>query len=871
MIESVEVFPWNKNFETGIVAIDEQHKVLVKLINQLASHLGSESDVSSLDATYTELADYAAYHFQSEERIWEEYFPTNSSLKGHKKTHEDFIATVIRLKEQDQSEPIQEVIEQVLSFLTRWLAHHILDSDMRMSKVIFAMQSGMSLQSAELQAEKDMSGVMAVMIDTTLGMYDHLCERTISLKREVLSRKKTEASLQLTSRVFSDTHDGIIITDAKGNIQDVNPAFCRITGYNREEIIGQNPSILSSGKQPPKFYADMWQTINEDGHWEGEVWNRKKGGEVYAELLSISSLKDEDDNVTHYLGVFSDITQSKQQQEKLNMMAHYDVLTELPNRALFADRFQQATARNKRSKQQLAVCFLDLDNFKPINDTYGHDVGDEILVQVARRIKDTIREEDTVSRQGGDEFALLLSDILSPAQCEQLLDRILFVLAEPYFIDGIEHNLSASCGVTSYPHDESDLDTLLRHADHAMYEAKQAGRNRHCWFSIEQDQQATYRNHQREEVEHALNNNELCMYYQPKVSMGTGDVFGAEALIRWIHPTKGLIPPLDFLPSIDGTDIEVQVGDWVIEQALSQIEQWNAQDINIEVSVNISSHHMQSPKFIPHLESALAKYPNIDSKYLQLEILESSALANLDVISSIVKSCRDSLGVHVSLDDFGTGYSSLTHLRNLPASTIKIDQTFIRDMLDDPNDHAIVDGVIGLADSFDRGLIAEGVETNEHGLMLLAMGCKDAQGYGIAKPMPADLFPNWLKDYQPNEAWVSCASQTLSTKENKLKLFRLVIEKWQTKFEETVLSQAGTMVENPIMNHSKCHCGKWIQRAKKEQLFEKEWLDKFEQSHQLAHAIADDLLSKYHDGAQISLDELQAAFDDINHNLEKWF
>ncbi|MBE9532887.1 MAG: EAL domain-containing protein, partial [Proteobacteria bacterium] len=582
--------------------------------------------------------------------------------------------------------------------------------------------------------------------------------------QDITARKITEEQLRLSSRVFSETNEGIIITDAKNNIIDVNPAFCEITGYSREEAINQNPRFLNSEKQSPAFFSEMWQTLDKLGHWQGEIWNRKKEGALYAELLSISTISDEHGNILHYVGIFTDITHSKKQQESLEQMAHYDVLTQLPNRALLTDRFTQALAHSKRKKTQLAVCFLDLDNFKPVNDLHGHETGDKLLIEVARRIKSIIRDEDTVSRQGGDEFALLLGDIESFSQCEQMLKRIIKSLAQPYVIDENSLSISASIGVSLYPMDDADLDTLMRHADQAMYQAKQAGRNRYHLFNTEQDQITTQKHIRLKEIQQALSNNEFCLYYQPKVNMATGKVFGAEALIRWLHPEKGLIPPLQFLPVIKETELEIEIGRWVINEALKQLALWNQQGIQLEVSVNISSYHLQSSSFIEDLEAVLAKHPKVDSTYLQLEILESSALGDLHSIGSVIKACKETLGVNIALDDFGTGYSSLTHLRNLPVNTIKIDQTFIKGILTDPNNYAIIEGVLGLASAFNREVVAEGVETTEQGLILLLMGCNEAQGFGISRPLPAEDFPDWLSHYTPNQEWITCSNKALTSK-----------------------------------------------------------------------------------------------------------
>jgi len=689
---------------------------------------------------------------------------------------------------------------------------------------------------------------------------------------DITDRKLAEEKRRLSSRVFNKTKEAIIITNTDNLIIEVNPAFCAITGYNPEDVLGKQPNMLRSEKQSPEIYTQMWQSINEDGHWQGEVWNRKKNGELYAELLTISSIQDDNNHTTHYVGLFSDITKRKQQQQALELKAHYDELTQLPNRALFTDRFNQAIAHSKRTNTLLAVCFLDLDDFKPVNDTYGHNVGDQLLIKVAMRIKACIRDEDTVSRQGGDEFALLLGNIESSIQCEQTLNRLHHSLAQSYVIDGHTINISASSGVTLYPTDNIDLDTLIRHADQAMYQAKLIGKDRYQLFNIEHDQQIINKHHQLGEIQQALFNDEFCLYYQPKVNMKTGKVFGAEALIRWLHPEKGLITPVDFLPIIKDTELEILIGNWVINEALKQLDLWKTQDIELEVSVNISSYHLQSPSFVTDLEKALALHPQIDPRFLQLEILESSALGDLQSISSISKNCVEILGVNIALDDFGTSYSSLTHLRNLPAKTIKIDQTFVRDMLDDPNDYAIIDGVIGLADSFNREVIAEGVETSDHGLMLLLMGCQKAQGYYISRPIPADNFSNWLSSYIPNEKWKTMGEKVFSLKEIKIQLLRLSLKRWQNKFENNIQSSAEDIDHWPILNKTKCHCGILINRAKQEQIFDQNWLKTMEEAHNAMHNIADDLFNKYQKGdvnsARNGLKYIQVAYEKMYGILE---
>ena len=709
-----------------------------------------------------------------------------------------------------------------------------------------------------------------IWVELSISLTNKVSEQPqtlIVVAQDISQRKKDQEKLQLSARVFSDTHEGIIITDAQQLIVDVNPAFFQITGYKRKEVIGKSPSILSSGKHPPKFYAQMWKSITEHGYWQGEIWNRTKQGELYAELLNISSLTNSHGQVTHYIAVFSDITSIKQQQDELNLMAYYDVLTKLPNRALFIDRFHQSIAHSIRTGHQLAVCFFDLDNFKPVNDNYGHEAGDHLLIEVAERITGCIREEDTVSRQGGDEFAILLNDIDSVSQYEGTIKRIHQALARPYCIDNVQHHITASSGVTLYPSDNGDIDTLLRHADQAMYQSKLAGKDRSQLYNPDSDQRIIEQNLQLDEIELALANHEFKLYYQPKVNMVTGEVIGVEALIRWFHPEKGFSPPLEFLPYIDGTPLESRVGEWLINEAIQQLDDWQQQGIKLEISINISSNHLLSPTFLVVLEKCLAEHPAINAQYLQLEILESSTLGDLNTITEIIKTCQNRLGVSFALDDFGTGYSSLTHLRSLPVDMIKIDQSFVIDMLDDPSDYSIIDGVISLTKSFNLNVIAEGVETTNHGLLLILMGCEQAQGYAIAKPMPASALCQWLIDYTPNQRWIFCGKKHRNNEEKSLEIFRLITTQWKEKLKRNVLSPPDNIALWPILDNQRCHCQNWIQLKKQQQLFAEDDMQRLEHAHHKIHDIAYVIQCKYQAGnlvaARADLTKLELAYDEL--------
>lgn len=461
-------------------------------------------------------------------------------------------------------------------------------------------------------------------------------------------------------------------------------------------------------------------------------------------------IQDISDQKAAQLALLAANRELERANQRLEHIAHYDALTHLPNRVLLADRMQQAMAQSQRRQQSLAVAFIDLDGFKTVNDQYGHSMGDQLLIAIALRMRAALREGDTLARIGGDEFVVVLTDLNCASDCEPLLNRLLSAAAEPITLNDSKLVVSASIGVTIYPQDGVDAEQLLRHADQAMYLAKQAGKNCYHLFDVAKD---TAVKNQRESIEHiraGLDNHEFVLYYQPKVNMRTGAVVGAEALIRWQHPLQGLLPPGAFLPAIENHPISIELGEWVITTALRQMAQWQELGLDIPVSVNISALQLQHEDFINRLQELLKDQS--EAHKLELEILETSALEDITQVSRVIHSCQQ-LGVSFALDDFGTGYSSLAYLKRLPAQLLKIDQSFVRDMLDDPDDLTIIKGIIGLATAFRRQVIAEGVETVAHGEMLLAIGCELAQGYGIARPMPAANIPEWVRKWQPDPAW----------------------------------------------------------------------------------------------------------------------
>ncbi|PWB35690.1 GGDEF domain-containing protein [Pseudomonas sp. SDI] len=543
-------------------------------------------------------------------------------------------------------------------------------------------------------------------------------------------------------------------TDLSGRITYVNQQFCSISGYSREELLGANHRILNSGCHPPAFFQGMWRALAAGQVWKGEICNRARDGSLYWVASTMVPLFDPlSGKVCRYASIRFDVSEKRQLLHTLQWRVGHDVLTGLPNRAYLSDLLNQALETSRLAPTELAVCMLDLDGFKAVNDGYGHASGDLLLVEVAARLKGILRGGDAVARLSGDEFVLILRQVQGLRQLHGVLQRVLSAVAAPYAIGDQQISVSASIGVTLFPSDNDDADTLLRHADQAMYVAKQSGRNRYHLFDVSLDQEVKATHQTVARLRRALTGGELRLFYQPKVNMRSGEVTGFEALLRWQHPQRGLVAPGEFLAQVEQTDLIVEIGEWVIDRALAQMQQWQAQGYRWPVSVNIAARHIQRADFVERLQALLGQHAAVAPRMLDLEIVESVAIENIQRVSECLEACQR-LGVQFSLDDFGTGYSSLSYLKRLPTRTIKIDKSFVRDILRDHDDQALTRAVIGLARAFGRQVIAEGVETVAHGELLMGLGCDVAQGYGIARPMPAAEVVGWVRGYvQPHE-WV---------------------------------------------------------------------------------------------------------------------
>lgn len=578
-----------------------------------------------------------------------------------------------------------------------------------------------------------------------IGAVEGVAPGFIIIMNNISDRKHSERSLRIAASVFDRSHEAIIISNENNQILDVNPAFSHITGYSRDEVLGLNPSILSSGRHSPEYYRSMWQHIAQTDHWRGEIWNRRKNGEEFVELLSISRVYLDEPGRYYHVAAFTDITLVKNHAKEMDRAVNYDELTGLPNRQLMESRLRTALIHAKSQQKSLSVCHLDLDGFEAINENYGHAAGNEILQTLAGRLSRTLRSGDIVARVGGDEFGL----ILQSSNHESVYKRILSLISEPLTAGTGKHsiNITASLGITRHPADNADAEGLIRHADQAMYLAKEKGRNLLHFFDPELNEHRQQKREQLTEITRALKNNEFELYFQPQVRLSNCQVVGFEALIRWHHPEKGLMSPDTFLPALENSHLEVPLGQWVLKEAIYQMNLWHEAGEDLAVSINISAKHLMDQSFTRYLESYLHSHPAVLPDRITLEVLESTALDDIRHAGNVLARCRE-LGFRIALDDFGTGFSSLTYMRTLPVDLVKIDKSFVLNMLNDASDRAIVESVVFLGQRFNHPILAEGVETMDHARALRQLGCEYMQGYGVARPMPAGHLSDWLQQWR---------------------------------------------------------------------------------------------------------------------------
>ena len=648
-----EIFPWNRNFETGLSEIDEQHKVLVGILNRLAWYFASDAAELTAEQVLDELLAYAAYHFECEERIWLAALGDSDVARDHHRTHQAFFARIQELRQSNASQ--EKILTDLFDYLTRWLAFHILESDRRMATVLKAIEGGASLQEAIGQVDSQLSGSVSVLVKALLEIYGKLSASTIQLMREKMARQKAEDELQ---------------------------------------------------------------------HLQNERFNR--------------ALED----------------QASDHQKQVEFLAYSDALTGLWNRNGITRLIRELLESGDLEEDSAALVSIDLDNFHEINSRFGEEAADRLLGLLARRWLDALPPDSALARIGGDEFVLLLPDaslVESRLHALQLTGRL------PFDLGGGSAFVSFSAGIVLFPDKgmgglAEDADTLLRQADHTLFRAKHELKGTWLFLDVEEKKANRSRQLLLSDIRNGLENDQFRLFYQPKVNLRSGEVKGVEALIRWQHPDKGLLSPAAFLPAIEYHPLMIELGEWVLVEALSQMKAWDKQGIYLNIGVNIAANQLLSPEFAGRLGTILDGFPDQSPGRLDLEILETATLGELKRAVSIIVDCKR-LGVTFSLDDFGTGYSSLSYLKQLPVNTLKIDREFVSGAGDTEENLSILKGIIGLSRVFDRELIAEGVETITQGEVLLSLGCDFAQGYGISPPLAPDTLAEWFAHWKPFPEW----------------------------------------------------------------------------------------------------------------------
>ncbi len=601
-------------------------------------------------------------------------------------------------------------------------------------------------RSQELVAQKK---IIEIQRKALIHRNNELEKIRSSLEEEVQDRTQalqtSHDELQLYGKIFENTNEGIMVVDENIRIVAVNKAFVRIMGYEEEEVIGKGPNIISSGRHDKDFYQKMWASLKEKGHWEGEIWNRRKNNAVFPERLGISAVKNDHGDITNYVGVFIDITQQKLTEEKLVFQAQHDPLTKLPNRLFFNDRLQHALTRALRTNGHLAILFIDLDNFKTLNDSLGHPAGDQALIEAAKRLKEILREEDTVARLGGDEFIILLEDIEHPDQPANVARKIMKAFGKPFKIEHHNARLSASIGISLFPQDGETVTTLMKNADMAMFKAKDHGRNAYHYYTESLTTSALDRFHMDSLLHHAIEKQEFFLSYQPQYSLSDNQLVGMEALIRW-NPqgskgSKKIISPQQFIPLAEENGMIIVIGKWVISETCRQIRSWQDKGLPVcPIAINISARQiMKSEEIVDHLRACISE-TNIDPKNIVLELTESTLMGKGEEILATLNSLK-SLGISLAIDDFGTGYSSLSYLKRFPIDKLKIDQGFIRDLVKNEDDRAITTAIIALGKALRLQVLAEGVETKEQLDLIRKLGCDEVQGFYCGRPVTAKKDP----------------------------------------------------------------------------------------------------------------------------------
>lgn len=751
-----DIFRWSDGFAIGLGIVDEQHRKLVSLLNELAQIHTSKASDENLLRVFDELVSYTAYHFKTEEDLMEQVAVRLEHADAHRRVHRLFVDKALEARANANQAP-REVTGEVLAFLTNWLIQHILGMDRRLGEEV-RLANEKSGVAIEISPPPSSERTMEVLLDAVDRLYARLGQNTAELsqtnsqlQRELTKVKQAEQDLRIAATAF-EAQEAILVADAKGNILEVNKAFTAITGFEREEVIGQNPRILNSGRHDAAFYQAMWNSLATTGTWQGEIWNRRKDGGAYLAWLSIAAVKDETNATTHYVGTSTDITERKTAEDKIRHLAYYDQLTDLPNRRLMIDRLEKTLSTCTRHNRQGAMLLIDIDRFKQLNDSLGHALGDSLLVEAGKRLSQCIRDGDTVARFGGDEFAVIVTDLdggpNAAIQAENIAEKIQARLAQPYQLEvatseGQNSHYLQECsvciGITLFRDHSLSTDELIKRGEAAMYQAKAEGRGIQRFFDPEMQAAVRARAAMEEDLRQAIVEGQFELHYQPQVN-SDNQIIGAEVLLRWKHPRRGMISPAEFIPLAEDTGLILPLGHWVMAQACQQLMAWqSSEDLkHLTLAVNVSARQFSLPNFVEEV-LGLIEYSGAEAEQLKLELTESLLLQNAAEIIAKMQALKERQ-VCFSMDDFGTGYSSLSYLKNLPLDQLKIDQSFVRDILNHPNDAAIAKTIVALANSLGLSVIAEGVETKGQRDFLEENGCPTYQGYLFGRPVPLEEF-----------------------------------------------------------------------------------------------------------------------------------
>lgn len=695
-------------------------------------------------------------------------------------------------------------------------------------------------------------------------------------KQIVQSNSRIKSEIAKIQTTFASIGDAVITTDFEGIIDYMNQSACELTNYQQEENTKLHIKTVFKIFNEDNFLLNnpVEQAIHQGSVIKGKhnVLLQRRGGEQLPIVYTIAPIHDSSSNIIGTIIVFHDTSETHKLTKALSWQASHDALTRLPNRILLKDKLESSLNRVVENNTLLTLFFIDLDGFKPVNDKYGHEQGDKVLKVIAKRLLDTIRDDDLVARLGGDEFVITLLSFSDHNEIINALNRVMNTISQPIPVGSANIVLSASIGVTIFPDDQADADTLLRHADQAMYIAKQQGRNQYHFFDVHSDQVITRKEKQRQRLEQALEQDEFYLVYQPKVNMRTGEIYGFEALIRWNNPQEGIIPPDRFIPLCEENDLIIRIGDQVFTKALAQLQQWLSAGFDFHVAINISPKQFQDHDFVTKLDKLLAEHPDIPANHIELEVLESAALQDTSVVSEIITACHQR-GITVALDDFGTGYASLSYLKQLPADHLKIDKSFILDMLSDEGDRAIVEGIISLAKIFNRQVIAEGVESKEHGVMLLRLGCDVAQGYGISRPLKSDDVLSWAKNWNPDPNWILWSETPWDISDFPLLIAHSDHITGINNVIRSVEQSDSTRKQFDLLSHHDCRLGEWYYGIGREKYGHLSCYHEVEQPHRKAHTIGKKMLQLRNENKQQQaialIPEIIAARDEALDKLNR--